>query len=151
MKTRTRGFDGVALLACVAVAACATWTPSVIPPRQLLDEDPPSAIRVYKGDGSHVDVQDPVIAGDSIVSSPSGTCFTDSNSGRLICTDGATTNPTAVALDEVIAIEVNQLSGGRTAVAIGIPVGLGLLIYAALQGYSDAFGTSIECALNRAC
>jgi hypothetical protein len=55
-----------ALLFLLALPGCARWHPQGLTPQAVLEREQPAHVRVTRTDNSHVELNNPVIAGDSI-------------------------------------------------------------------------------------
>lgn len=95
--------------------ACTHWVPTGVAPRTLIEEDTPSSVLVVRGDGTELEVPEPVIRADSIASAaPCERVFLPD--GRTDCRDARP----AVALSDVRAVEVERTDLVRTMGAIAL-------------------------------
>ena len=129
-------------LACVLLLAfassCTTWrsqsgdTQSIIEAKQL------TRIRVNRTDGSRVVLENPTIVGDSLVGMTTDRQRSGSIQYRL-----------AVPLDQIGAVETEEIDGGRTALATALAVlGAGALVAVIVAAVaplaSDTLGDDFE-------
>lgn len=93
------------LLLVLHLGACTSWQLTTVSPRQVVEAEQPSSVRITQPDGTQVVLKDPAIRNDSIVG-----------------TDEAGMVKQA-ALDDGV-LEVRRLSVGKT---IGLSIGLAAL------------------------
>lgn len=129
------------LLLVMHVSACATWRPSPAPPRQLIEQEQPSSVRLTLTSGEVVTLQDPSMTSDSIVGLVGG--------GFV---DGVFTDVefvVAVASRDVVSMEVRRLSAGRTFAAVvlgGVAlVGVAMVIFIVSLPRCEAGGNVGPC------
>jgi len=84
------------LLLALHLGACVTWRPTTVAPRQVIEEEQPSRVRVTTLDGERLALRTPVLRGDSLTSGARGAAAT------------------TVAISDIRGIEVQQISAGRT-------------------------------------
>jgi hypothetical protein len=112
----------------IPLTGCASWTPSVANPRDVVASRP-AAIRVQRPDGTRVEIVDPTIQNDSIAEvSSEQQCIADPLARRSCASTGPRSSG-VVALQDVRSIEVRRTAWGRS-IALGIaavPVAWGLL------------------------
>jgi hypothetical protein len=102
----------------IPLTGCASWTPSVADPREVV-ASAPAAIRVYRLDGTTVDISRPTIQNDSIAESSVGQDCIPEASGRRACVPTRTAVRSIVALQDVRVVEVRRSQWGHT-VALGV-------------------------------
>ena len=115
------------LLLLLHAGGCATWRPSEVGPRELIEQEQPRLIRVTGVDPVGRLVRNPRIEDDAIV--VDAECRRSPNpQGGYIC-------PTevVVALDDVTRIDVRRVAVGRSVL---------VLLCIALAGWAFAFSTS---------
>jgi hypothetical protein len=111
---RLRRYRRMALLLLVLhLQACVSWQPVTLSPREFIEEDQPSAVRVTRLDGTALVMSSPRIANDSI--------FSECQPGDGSCT----TRIGSLSLDDVSALEVRGTDITRTAWGI---IGAGLFV-----------------------
>ena len=115
---RPRRYRLVALLLLgFQISACASWQPSTVSPRQLIQEERPQAVRVTHIDGRSQVIRNPTIARDS-VAVVSGECRrVQGTRGRYQC-------PTTglMALSDVREIEAQVPSRATALIFMGVVV-----------------------------
>ena len=103
------------LLFGLHLTACAKWQVPQMPLRQLVEEEQPGRIRIYRGDGSRMELTHARIEADSI---------TALSSVRVSPVEFHS-EPVKIPLADVRAFEIQRFSVGRTfAFVVGIPAGL---------------------------
>jgi len=124
-----------AALLAVHVQACVTWQPAPGSPRQLLEGEPPSRVRVTTVDGVTVVVAQPAIANDSIVGTTRDCRDITTPEGHRICAP-ITTVSSIASLDDVVLLEVTKASAKRTLTGVLLVpvVAFGLLLVVACAG-----------------
>lgn len=129
------------MLLVIHLGACATWRPSPVPPRQLIEQEQPSSVRVTLASGEVVTLEDPRMTGDSIAGLIGGGFVND------VYTDAELV--AAVASRDVASMELRGFSAGRTfaAVALGAAavVGVAILIIALSLPRCEAGGSVGPC------
>lgn len=55
------------LMLVVFLAGCYSWRPTTVSPRQVIEEEQPSRVRVTLNSGTVTVIPDPVLVGDSII------------------------------------------------------------------------------------
>jgi len=80
------------LLLVAQVSGCTSWRPTTVSPRELIEEQRPSHIRVTRVDGERVELQAPDLRGDSLASS------------------NPESRSTAVAISDIHSVEVRHYS-----------------------------------------
>jgi hypothetical protein len=103
-------------------AGCTTWKTQSAAPEQVLAEKTTNRVRVTRPDGSTIELVNPLIAGDTLSGSLSGSSTADS------------TRRMAIPLSDVRSVAVQRVSAGRTALLIG---GLGLTAIAIVAATTD--------------
>jgi len=97
------------LLLALHLGACATWRPSGVAPRELIQQERPRLIRVFGDDRVARVVRDPRIEDDAIV--VDAECRRSPNPrGGYICP-----TESVVALEDVRQIDVRRVDVGRSA------------------------------------
>ena len=91
------------LLLLLTLAGCARWHPQGLTPQAVLEREQPALVRVTRTDNSHVELNHPVIAGDSI----RGT---------------ATSGEMAIPLSQVTYLSLRE--GDRVMVPVLVAVGI---------------------------
>jgi hypothetical protein len=91
------------VLLVLHLTGCQTWQPTTVRPRQLIEEEQPSEIRIIGSAGSQVTLSSPSLKGDSII----GTRV------RLRRTETVT-----VPFSDIDGIAVKRIAGLRTLGAI---------------------------------
>lgn len=115
------------ILLLLTVSACATWTPSEVSPRELIEQEEPRLIRVRTADGESRLAHHPRIEADAVV--VDGECRRSPNPrGGYVCP-----TETVAALDDVRNVDVRRLAWGRSLL---LAVGVSLL------GFGYAFSTA---------
>ena len=99
------------LLLVLSLGACTTWRVTAVSPRQVIDEQQPSAIRAITLEGITVAVDQPTVVNDSIASR--------SRVAQPI-----------LSLDEVRAVEVRVIHSVKTVGLALITSYLALLLFA---------------------
>lgn len=107
------------VLVVLHLNACSTWQPATVSPRELVERDQPSSVRVTRLDGRQSVLRDPYITNDSIVGWVRIPCSSLAISGR--CIGGRSLDP--ALLDEVTAIQVRRFSAGTTVLASVVVIG----------------------------
>jgi hypothetical protein len=102
------------LLLVIPASACRTWRTSDAPPRLLIEEGRPSALRVTQSNGDHVYLRAPAMSGDTVVGE------------RL--KRGPAPVPIAIPMDRVSRLATSEFSGARTVLALLVPIGAILAI-----------------------
>jgi hypothetical protein len=98
-------------------AACYSWQPRDIGPREAIEELAPARVRLSRTDGTSIVMAAPVFWQDSIFGSPDD--------------DSAGAGMLAVPVSDVTQVELSELHGLRTLGAIVlVPVGLVLSLLA---------------------
>ena len=136
---RLRRYRPVAIVLLVLhLSACTTWRPSPIEPRQLIEEERPSAVRITKTDGTEQVVREPRIQGDSIAMT-SEDCRTSVAAGasvaggvRILC---ETTTLAVAALGDVRGIEIRQSDTGKTILLIVLLAPVALVVTLVVGSY----------------
>ena len=101
------------LLLVLHLQACISWQPVTVTPREFIEEDQPSTVRVTRLDGTALLMSSPRIANDSI--------FSECQPG-----DGSCTIRTgSLSLDDVSALEVRGTDITKTAGGI---IGAGIFV-----------------------
>lgn len=116
------------LLLTLPASGCRTWRAADIPPRLLIEEGRPSTLRVTQSNGDHVYLRAPVISGDSVVGE------------RL--KRGPAPVPIAIPMERVSEVATSQFSGGRTVLAILVPVAGILAIIGSQMELGGGWGSS---------
>jgi hypothetical protein len=106
------------MLVVLNVSGCGTWRTAGAGPRQVIEEEAPSVVRVTRLDGTQVIVRSPAIQGDSI-------------RGRE--------ESMAVALTDVQDVELHRTSVPRTLLLLSA-VGIGLIVVGLAINGSDISG-----------
>ena len=101
------------------IQACTSWRPVTVSPREFIEEDQPSAVRVTRADGAALVVPNPIVVNDSI---------------QCRLTVGVTCRARLLALDDVQVLETRRPSAPRTALLIGAVLGLASLISTLADG-----------------
>lgn len=97
--------SGIAcLLLLLYLPACTSWHVGTPTPAQFVETEHPQKVRVTRADSTTIQLQSPVVRGDSLV----GTVGGDST--------------VSLALSEVRSVEVKQTSTGKTLLLIGAAV-----------------------------
>lgn len=107
------------LLVALHLNACTTWQAATVSPRELVERDQPSSVRVTRLDGRQSVLRDPYITNDSIVGWVQVPCPSLARPGS--CIAGRTVNQTL--LDEITAIQVRRISLGITALVSVVIIG----------------------------
>ena len=95
--------------------ACASWAPSALPPRQLIEAERPTSVRITKTDGTQQVVREPSIQGDSIARTLEDCRISIAAAGRVPC---ESTTSGVAALADVQAIESWKRDTPKTVGAI---------------------------------
>ncbi len=117
-RRRTPAIHALALLAILTVTGCSRWQLASSPTPAGLTDQPPELVRITLGDGTRLEITDPVVRSDSIV----GTTL------RPVCTlaDAMDPNrgcperpvPIGVAASEMVELELRRPSVMRSTVLI---------------------------------
>ena len=123
---------------CVSLqlVACMRWEPTPVAPRTLIEQDRPSKVRVIRADGGEVEVQDPIIRSDSIV--------TTEPCEVVVSPDGAVgcaAPPVAVALSDVRSVEMPRTKVKSTVLLLSATALLLLIVPCALTDCMDTAPT----------
>ncbi len=122
MRFRAYRAPGILLLA-LHIRGCATWRPSPVEPRQLIEQEMPPSIRIRTLDGREVLARDPRIVRETSFGAEE-TCRASSFSPTGAFCESSVV-PVA-SLAEVEGVEVRRINPGRSvAVALGVTVFLG--------------------------
>jgi hypothetical protein len=107
------------------LAGCMTWQPVQASPREFVDREAPSAVRVRYADGWQRVLADPIIRNDSIVATGE-TC----RNGRCEIRSGV------APLEGLTSLEVQRVDQGRS-VLLGAVLLLGfpLVVFVASGGF----------------
>ena len=102
------------LLLVLQLQACTSWRPVTVSPREFIEEEQPSAIRVTRPDGTSLFMENPTVADDSIFS----VCRPEDGSSCTIRTG-------SLSLDDVSALEAPRTDIDKS---IGAIIGTGFLL-----------------------
>lgn len=108
-----RPFAG--LLLAIHLAGCTYWQPATVAPRELIEIDQPSLIRITPASGESLVIQSPSIRGDSIAG-----------------VRPRSRETRGILLSDVRSIEVSHVSAGRT---LGLVVLTGVVALAGFYTY----------------
>ncbi len=65
---KLRRYRPIALVLLVLhLAGCKTWQPTTVGPRQLIEEERPSQVRIFGSNGTQLTLSGPTLQGDSII------------------------------------------------------------------------------------
>lgn len=124
------GYRPLALLLLVLhLGACSSWRPTTVPPRQFIEEERPSRVRITTLDGNQVVLEVPTIVNDSIVFTTVEVVARDGFIGR-----GGETGRQSIALAVVRAIEERRSNWGFIVAIPVIVVGVSALVIVLLGG-----------------
>jgi hypothetical protein len=102
-------------LLVVFLGGCVTWRPTTVSPRQVIEEEQPSRIRVTHMSGEITVVSDPGVVNDSIV------FLQEPCPAGVVAVEGRPCGP-VVALADVRTLEVRQVSATRTIALYTLPL-----------------------------
>ncbi len=108
------------LLLVLQLQACTSWRPVTVSPREFIEEEQPSAIRVTRPDGTSLFMENPTVADDSIFS----VCRPEDGSSCTIRTG-------SLSLDDVSALEVRRTDSTRTFGLFALLTALAIAVYEA--------------------
>ncbi len=115
------------LLLTVPASGCRAWRASDAPPRLLIEEGRPATLRVTQSNGDHVYLRAPAMSGDTVVGD------------RL--KRGPAPVPIAIPMERVSELATSEFSGGRTVLAILVPVAGILAIIGSQLEFSGGWGS----------
>jgi hypothetical protein len=116
----------------VFLAGCTTWRPTTVSPKQVIEEEQPSSVRVTQTDGTLLVLSNPSIVNDSIVTVvEERVCQTSVAGGRFNCVEAQARM--LIALDEVASLELRRVSPGLTLFVVAVP--LAVLLWFATCDY----------------
>ena len=104
-------------MSALLVAACHVWRPAVVGPRQLIEEERPTRIRVVQTDSTRTEVRLPRVLRDSLVAESWGRRKAPRNAGGT-APWVAYHDTLRFALGDVARVETRELSAGHTLGAV---------------------------------
>ena len=120
--SRTRRVSALVYLLLIALAcsSCSHWRRQWIDPVHVVERDHPTVLRVTRPDGVRMEIRNPAIAGDSLISAP-----VQLNRGK-----GTTLGPTSVALKEIDYVEARRSRSTPGILILGllVPFALGAVV-----------------------
>jgi hypothetical protein len=111
------------------LSACSTWRPIPVSPREFIEQERPSHVRVTRPDGATEVLQDPSIQNDSIVAKTQHWW-------------GRSRDPQPILpLTEVTRLEVLRADAGRTLLTIlAVPAVIFAVAWIAVESQGGLFG-----------
>ena len=132
MRLRVMALSASVLL----VTACHVWRPAVVGPRQLVEEERPTFIRIVRADGTRTEVRLPRVVSDSLIAEIWGRRRVPRTAGSSVPHRNVAYHDTlSFALADVVRVETRELSTGRTlgVVVLAPVVTYGVLIVVCLM------------------
>jgi hypothetical protein len=122
----------VPLLALLLASGCSSWkrVQSPISASALVDAGSASQMRIELTDARVITVHSPVIAGDTL----RGMCASSSQSRSAVFTDDSPRDSCSFAIRDIRAAETRRANVVGTALLLGVPVVLALVILTSLAG-----------------
>lgn len=126
------------LLIGLAATGCSRWRYASEPTPSVVDAERPEHVRVTRGDGSRLEIHDPIVRNDSVVGTARlPTCtLQEAMDPERACP--VRDLPTGVASGEMVELEIRERSVMRSIVLAG---GLTLGLYLAIRMAAPAFGS----------
>jgi hypothetical protein len=125
----------ILLVVILPLQGCASWGPTSVDPRQLIEEQRPSTIRVHSLSGDRRVADKPEIENDSIMTRSERCRASVAAGGRVVCESSRTA---VAALSDIDFIEVEQFDAMRTAGGVVLaPIGLIALMFMVLVATCD--------------
>ena len=127
--------SGIAWLLLLAyLPACTSWHIGTPTPAQFVETEHPQSVRVTRTDGTTIQLQSPMIRGDSLVGTISARPAREDSSKTV-----------SLALSDVRFVEVKRTSTGKTLLAVGGGLALGIVVLALIECSGASGWEAIGC------
>jgi hypothetical protein len=100
------------LLLGLHLGACSRWEPTTVSPREVIEEQEPSAVRLTRTDGTRVEMKEPVIRSDSMQSEE---CQRIQRPWRVECEAAG-----PIALGDIQSLDVRHTDAVASVAAIAV-------------------------------